>query len=113
MRAELATTVEHAGAQLEQRLDLVLSAEAAAVAHDGRLAAQTAARLEPLAGRIAVSGISSVMGPVDGYLALALAVSGRRREAADAAARAERQSDEWGFAAYAAWLAVHRARLGF
>jgi hypothetical protein len=113
LRAELATTVEPPVLNWSSGSTWCCAAEAAAVAQDGHLAVQMAGRLEPLAGRVAVSGISSVMGPVDGYRALALAVSGRRREAADAAARAERQSDEWGFAAYAAWLAGHRARLGF
>jgi hypothetical protein len=53
------------------------------------------------------------MGPVDGYLALALATTGREQEAVDAAARALDQSDAWGFTAYAEWLGAHRERLGF
>lgn len=88
-------------------------AECAAVAGDVRTAERMVVRLEPLAGRIAVSGISTVMGPVDGYLALALAAAGRRDEASEVADRADVQSAEWGFTAYGAWLAAHRGRLGF
>ena len=88
-------------------------AEAAAVAGDVRLAARLVDLLEPLKGRIAVSGISTVMGPVDGYLALALATTDRRGEAAGVADRAAGQAREWGFDAYAAWLGKRRGELGF
>ena len=77
------------GAQLEQRL-----ARGAASRRPRRSRATYAWRsgwlthLEPLAGRIAVSGISSVMGPVDGYLALALAVVRQAPRGGGAADRA-------------------------
>ena len=71
-----------------------------------------AERLAPLSGRIALSGISSAMGPVDGYLALALAASGRREEGSAAADRAQAQGEAWGLTAYVAWLRGHRDRMG-
>jgi hypothetical protein len=113
LRAEVITTVEPPVNNWSSASTWCCFAEAAAVAGDVRLAERMVARLEPLAGRIAVSGISSVMGPVDGYLALALACSGSKAEATGMADRAAAQSDEWGFAAYAAWLARHRQRFGF
>ena len=64
-------------------------AEAAAVVGDTAYAEELVGQLAPLTGRLSMSGISVVMGPVDGYLALALATTGRTEEAAakaDAAA---------------------------
>ena len=49
---------------------------------------------------MAVSGISLVSGPVDGYLAIALAVLGEREEAAAVAERAEALARRWGMSAY-------------
>ena len=88
-------------------------AEVAAVAGDTALATEMAAKLRPLSGRIALSGISSVQGPNDGYLALALATCGEREEASEAAQRGLTQAEEWGFTAYAEWLRGRRAQLGF
>ena len=88
-------------------------AEAAAVSGDAPMAERVASILAPLRERMAISGISTVMGPVDGYLSLALAAADRKGEAAEAAARASAQCDEWGFTAYADWLGAHRERLGF
>ena len=45
---------------------------------DEALARRSVEHLRPLSGRMAVSGISIVSGPVDGYLAIALAVLGER-----------------------------------
>jgi len=53
-----------------------------------------------------------VMGPVDGYLALALAASGGRDEGSAAADRAQAQGEAWGLTAYVAWLRGHRDRMG-
>lgn len=113
LRAQLATPVTHQVDNWSSVTTWCSLAEAASVAGDVPLAEQMVARLAPLHGRMALSGISTVMGPVDGYLALALATTGRSREAADAAGRAIAQSDEWGFTAYADWLGAHRERLGF
>ena len=61
--------------------------------------------LRPASGRLAVSGISVVSGPVDGYLALALAVVGEREEATALAERAEALATRWGMMAYLRWFA--------
>jgi hypothetical protein len=113
LRSELATTTDYPVHTWSSTTTWCSFAETAAVAGDVRLAEQMVGHLEPLAGGVAVSGISSVMGPVDGYLALALAGCGRKVEAAEMADRAAGQSDEWGFTAYTDWLAKHRERLGF
>lgn len=113
LRTQLVTPVTHRVDNWSSASTWCSVAEAAAVAGDVPLAERMAARLAPLRGRIAISGISTVMGPVDGYLALVLAATGRREEAADAAASATEQCDAWGFTAYADWLAAHRERLGF
>jgi len=112
LRNELPSSVDHPVPNWSSTTTWCSFAEAAAVVNDVGMAEQLVTRLEPLAGQIAISGISSVMGPVDGYRALALATAGRRDEASEAAEQAARQSDEWGFTAYADWLAAHRARLG-
>jgi hypothetical protein len=88
-------------------------AEAAAVAGDVALAEEIARNLEPLTGRLSMSGISVVMGPVDGYLSLALVGCGRRGGASAAADRALVQAAEWELSAYVAWLEARRAQLGF
>jgi hypothetical protein len=113
LRARLVDPLEHRVENWSSGSSWCCLAEAAAVARDVPLAERMAARLEPLAGRMAVSGISTVMGPVDGYRALVLATLGRLEEAAEAADRARAQSDDWGLTAYAAWLRAHRTRLGF
>jgi DNA-binding SARP family transcriptional activator len=110
---ELPRTVEHRVQNWSSTATWCCLAEAAAVAGDELLARQMTARLEPLAGRIAVSGISSVFGPVDGYLALGLAASGRHEEAVRAAERALAQAADWRLTAYAAWLRARREQLGF
>jgi hypothetical protein len=88
-------------------------AEAAAVAGDTAYAEEVAEHLLPLSGRVSMSGISVVMGPVDGYLSLALAASGRTEEARAKADAAGAQAEEWGLTSYAAWLRARRERLGF
>jgi hypothetical protein len=113
LRAELVTPVVQQVDNWGSATTWCSVAEAAAVAGDVPLAEQMVTRLTPLQGRMAISGISTVMGPVDGYLALALATAGRRHEAADAAGRASVQCDEWDFTAYGDWLGAHRERLGF
>ncbi len=88
-------------------------AEAAAVAGDVALAGEIAAHLLPLSGRLSMSGISVVMGPIDGYLSLALVTCGRREEAVAAADRALAQAAQWRLPAYVSWLEARRAQLGF
>lgn len=113
VRRELATPIEHHVETWDSATTWCCLAEAAAVAEDRALAERMSERLLPLSGRIAISGISSVLGPVDGYLALGLAASGRPAEAAAAADRAAAQADEWRLPAYSAWLAGRRDRLDF
>jgi hypothetical protein len=60
-----------------------------------------------------MSGISVVMGPVDGYLSLALVGCGQVAEASATADRALAQATEWQLPAYAAWLEARREQLGF
>jgi hypothetical protein len=113
LRADLVAPVMHQVDNWGSATTWCTMAEVAAVSGDVPLAEQVADLLAPLHGRMAISGISTVMGPVDGYLALALATAGRRGEAADAAGRASVQCDDWGFTAYADWLGAHRERLAF
>lgn len=113
LRNELPSTVDHQVPNWSSVTTWCSFAEAATVAQDAGMAERLVRRLEPFAGQVALSGIATVMGPVDGYLALALAASGNTVEAAKVADRAVEQSHEWGFTAYADWLAAHRERLGF
>lgn len=69
--------------------------------------------LRPLSGRMAVSGISVVIGPVDGYVAIALATLGEPEDAAGFAERAETLATRWGMTAYRRSLAGWRERFGF
>lgn len=80
---------------------------------DQAMARQSVELLRPLSGRMAVSGISVVVGPVDGYVAIALATLGEREEAATFAARAESLAARWGMTAYLRSLAGWRQRFGF
>jgi hypothetical protein len=88
-------------------------AEAAAVSGHLPLATQAVEMLRPYGGRIGVAGISAVIGPLDGYLALALAAIGEQDEAAERADAALAMADEWEFTAYRDWLQGHRERMGF
>ena len=111
LRAELARPYEHLVDNWGSTSTWCCLAEAAAVAGDVPLATRMTDELLPLSGRIAVSGISSADGPVDGYLALALAACGRSQEATAAAERGLEQADAWGFTEYAAWLHAWRDKL--
>jgi hypothetical protein len=93
--------------------DWCLEAEAAAVLRDVDGARTSVALLTPLSGRMAVSGISTSDGPVDGYLALALATAGETTAATEAADRAVALAAEWDLPAYTRWLTAHRERWGF
>jgi hypothetical protein len=85
----------------------------AALLDDQALARRSLEYLRAARGRMAVSGISVVSGPVDGYLALAMAVLGERAEATALADRAEALATRWRMTAYLHWLAGWRERLGF
>ena len=111
LRIELETPVEHRVDNWSSTSTWCCLAEAAAVAERVDLATQMSALLEPLTGRIAISGISSVMGPMDGYLALALATEGRLEEAGAAAQRGLELSQAWELTGYDAWLLAWRTKL--
>jgi hypothetical protein len=93
--------------------DWAQEAEAAAVAGHRRLAGQAVDALRPYAGRIGIAGMSVVLGPLDGYLALALATVGETDEAAKRADAALALAEDWGFTAYLDWLREGRKRMGF
>ncbi len=112
LRKELMRPLEHVVDNWGSASTWCSMAEVAAVAGDTTLAAEMAEKLRPLSGRIALSGISSVQGPNDGYLALALATCGHPAEASAAAERGLAQAEDWGFTAYADWLRGWRAKLG-
>jgi hypothetical protein len=80
---------------------------------DRALARQSVEPLRAASGRLTVIGISVVAGPVDGYLAVGLAVLGEAAEATELAERAATLADRWGMTAYLRWLREQRERLGF
>ena len=93
--------------------DAGVRAIVAALLDDVPLAREVVDLLRPATGRMAVSGLSVVSGPVDGYLALALAVVGEREEATVLADRAEALAGRWGMTAYLRWFAERRGTLRF
>ena len=88
-------------------------AEAAAALGDAKEAQRARDLLAPCSGRMVVAGISMVLGPVDGYLALAEAVTGDLASATAHADHAREQAEGWGFPAYLTWLRRQRDRHGF
>jgi ATP/maltotriose-dependent transcriptional regulator MalT len=114
LRAELARAPLTA-----MRDDWLVSSEAsvralvAAYVGDETMARRSRELLGPLSGRMAVSGISLVIGPVDGYLAIALATLGETEQAAGMAERAEALARRWGMSAYLRALAGWRERFRF
>ncbi|GAA3642485.1 hypothetical protein GCM10022236_51460 [Microlunatus ginsengisoli] len=92
-------------------MDVAYRAELAAALGDPAAAAEVAPALRSMSGRMGVSGVSALAGPVDGYLALAEAVLGNAEAARSAAGRAVAQAQEWGMAAYLDWLHRWRAAL--
>ena len=93
--------------------DWCSEAEAASVVGDRGIAAHAVEVLAPYSGRMAVSGAVLTLGPVDGYLALALVTLGETERAGLLADAALTMAAEWGFTAYVAWLRECRERLGF
>ena len=79
---------------------------------DPALAAQAVDVLRAASGRMVVAGISLNFGPVDGYLAVALAVLGDVEGARRAATAAEALATTWGLSGYLGWLADRRQVLG-
>ena len=114
VRAELAQRpLQPLGDNWYVTADAGVRAIVAALLRDEALARHVVELLRPASGRLAVSGISVVSGPVDGYLALALAVLGEREEATALAERAEALASRWRMTAYLRWFTGERNRLGF
>ena len=88
-------------------------ADIAARLGEPALARQALDVLRNTSGRMVVAGISVGFGPVDGYLALALAVLGEVDEAQHAVSRAEALASTWQLGTYLRWLAERRDSLGF
>jgi hypothetical protein len=93
--------------------DLATLAFAAAVAGDVERSREVAGRLRPLAGRMAVAGIANLEGPVDCFLAIALAAAGDRAAARTAADRGAVLAGEWRLTAFLDRFAEHRRKFGF
>ena len=93
--------------------DWCSEAEAASAVGDRGVAAHAVEVLAPYSGRMAVSGAVLTLGPVDGYLALALVTLGETERAGLLADAALTMAAEWGFTAYVAWLRGCRERLAF
>lgn len=96
-----------------QSLDLAILAFAYAVAGDAEGARRVAEALGPLSGRMAVAGVASLQGPVDCFLAMALATSGEVEAARAAAERGTALAREWGMTAFLDRFAEQRRSLGF
>jgi hypothetical protein len=93
--------------------DWTAEAEAASVAGDVALARRAVDALTPYRGRLTVAGATVVDGCVDLSLALAHATCGELAVASELADSGAAQAEAWGFTELSAWLARHRARLGF
>ena len=93
--------------------DLATLAFAAAVAGDVERSREVAGRLAPLSGRMAVAGIANLEGPVDCFLAIALAAAGDLATASTAADRGAAVAHEWRLTAFLGRFAEHRRRSGF
>jgi DNA-binding SARP family transcriptional activator len=94
-------------------LSYAFEAEAAAVAQDPGLARRALDELEPYLGRTANGGVAMMVGPVDGYAALAAATCGDLEQATAWAETAVELAERWRFPVYVDWLARHRERMGF
>ena len=93
--------------------DSAFFAEVAVSFSDERWAEAARDQLTPLQGRLVVGGISSQLGPVDGYLSLAEAVLGNRERAAELADAATAYAQRAGWVRYVAWLDRWRVALDF
>ena len=90
-----------------------LAGEVALGLGEPALAARAYRWLKPYAGRISSAGSTTIMGPVDAFLALAAAATGDLEAATEHADDAMRLCDKWGFVRVAAWLQGVRAEHGF
>lgn len=95
-----------------ESMDLALLAIAATAVGDVDLAGRVASRLAPLSGRMAVAGTASLQGPVDCFLAMALATAGDAEAARTAADRGEALAREWGMTVLLDRFAEQRRSLG-
>lgn len=86
-------------------------AEAASYAGDQELAQHYLGVLLPLSGRLAMAVPRLVVGPVDGFIALALATLGRDEDAWRYAERATAQAKELGLGGYAKWMGEQLERM--
>jgi hypothetical protein len=89
------------------------AAEASLGVGDAELGRAAYDLLVPLAGGVAVAGSTLALGPVDAFLALAAAASGRHDEAVRHAEAAEALMDTWAIPACGAWFRELRARHDF
>lgn len=87
-------------------------AEAAVLLGDHALAARTYEHLAPWAGRMAMAGTGSAIGPVDAYLAMAAARTGATQVAVQHLDDAERLCAEWGVPLCGKWVRSLHSRLG-
>ncbi|KRC57008.1 MULTISPECIES: BREX system ATP-binding domain-containing protein [unclassified Nocardioides] len=90
-----------------------LAGEVALGLGESALAARTYRWLKPYAGRISSAGSTTIMGPVDAFLALAAAATGDLEAAAGHADDAMHLCDKWGFHRVSAWLEALRAQHRF
>jgi hypothetical protein len=80
---------------------------------DREVAAQTYAKLAPIAGQNCSAGSGNAMGPADAFLALSAAAVGERELAARHADSALELMAAWRIPLAAEWLADQRERYGF
>ncbi|KRF28136.1 hypothetical protein ASG94_21140 [Nocardioides sp. Soil805] len=89
------------------------SAEVALQVGDRKLSDRMYRWLRPYSGGVASAGSTGVLGPVDAFIALAAAGSGRSDEACHHADAALEQCGSWGMSRGADWLTDLRSRYRF
>ncbi|MCD4532830.1 AAA family ATPase [Nocardioides sp. cx-169] len=94
---------------------LVAAVSAEVALHLGRrpLSERMYEWLQPYSGGVASAGSTAVLGPVDAFLALAAAGSGRPAQAAAHAESALEQCSRWGMSRATSWLSDLRERYHF
>jgi hypothetical protein len=106
-------SVDLSGNDWFSRLNWALAAHAALAMADREVAAQTYAKLAPIAGQNCSAGSGNAMGPADAFLALSAAAVGERKLAARHADRALELMAAWRIPLAAEWLVDQRERYGF